>query len=248
MPDQNSIFRRNAAAGRQRVANKSPYARGPFRRESKMARVAHRLHIVGVASVCGLSIGFNASAASSAADLIGGFQNLCDVEHGYTTFTKQVACIKSEIASTGYKSDPHVQLYVFTADKLVEDVDKRRLSSPAARLELQKAYLELARTEKDEASIVAEKERSQQEAIDRKERDQSAIRNCISRATARVMSVAVNDSSLLPQLMLVAPNRQAVEANCARDPRWYESLPMPRRERVSQCEADGLGGLTCTTK
>jgi hypothetical protein len=57
----------------------------------------------------------------------------------------QVDCIKALISESAdrftNKTDPHTQLYLLTADKLVLDVACNRLSAPAARIELQRALI-----------------------------------------------------------------------------------------------------------
>jgi hypothetical protein len=69
----------------------------------------------------------------------------CDANHGYNTFGSQVKCIKSGIQTSRSMANADsgvVQLYVLTADKLVDDVARKQITVAAARVELQRAYLD----------------------------------------------------------------------------------------------------------
>jgi hypothetical protein len=86
------------------------------------------------------------AAESRAADALGQLQTKCDAAHGYKAFSSQVKCIKDgihvsqEFVATAISDD--IQLYALTADNLVDEVGRKAISATAARVELQKAFLE----------------------------------------------------------------------------------------------------------
>jgi hypothetical protein len=83
--------------------------------------------------------------SSNAGDTLANIQAECDAARGHNGFGSQVKCIKSGIQnSVGLASadSGDVQLYVLTADKLVDDVARKQITVAAARVELQKAFLE----------------------------------------------------------------------------------------------------------
>lgn len=85
-------------------------------------------------------------SARSPTDILAYIQAGCDVTHGYQTFSSQVTCIKndirlSQVLSAATVSDD-VQLYTLTADNLVDELGRKRISPTAARVELQKAFLD----------------------------------------------------------------------------------------------------------
>jgi hypothetical protein len=67
---------------------------------------------------------------------IGDFQTACYAQSSRANFSQQVACIKGLISGSTNPShslsDPDVQLYVLTADKLVDDVQHKRITASAA--------------------------------------------------------------------------------------------------------------------
>jgi hypothetical protein len=86
-----------------------------------------------------------AAAALGQADGLAEIQAGCDAARGYKTFGSQVKCIKGGIQtsrSLANADSGDVQLYLLTADKLVDDVARKQLTVAAARVELQRAYLD----------------------------------------------------------------------------------------------------------
>jgi hypothetical protein len=84
-------------------------------------------------------------------------QASCDAAHGYKTFGSQVKCIKGGIQtsrSLANADSGDAQLYLLTADKLVDDVVRKQITVAAAHVELQRAYLEFRdRIERSNAEI-----------------------------------------------------------------------------------------------
>jgi hypothetical protein len=92
-----------------------------------------------------MTSGVPAAAATSAGEALAKIQMGCDSPHGDKTFASQVKCIESGIRVSRALADAdsgNLRLYRLTADKLVDDVSRNQTSVAAARVELQKAYLE----------------------------------------------------------------------------------------------------------
>jgi hypothetical protein len=86
-----------------------------------------------------------AAATSSASEALAKIQMGCDSPHGDKTFASQIKCIESGIRGSRSLADTdsgNLRLYMLTADKLVDDVSRKQTTVAAARVELQKAYLE----------------------------------------------------------------------------------------------------------
>jgi hypothetical protein len=86
-----------------------------------------------------------AAATSSASEALAKIQIGCDSPHGDKPFASQVKCIESGIRGSRALADTdsgNLRLYMLTADKLVDDVSRKQTTVAAARVELQKAYLE----------------------------------------------------------------------------------------------------------
>jgi hypothetical protein len=83
---------------------------------------------------------------SRAGDSLAKLLSECDVAHGYKTFSVEVKCIKNGIRVSQDLSattvSEEVQLYTLTADNLADEVSRKAISPAAARVELQKAFLE----------------------------------------------------------------------------------------------------------
>jgi hypothetical protein len=207
------------------------------------------------------------------------FQVVCNADHGFKTFSKQVWCIKELIAHSGdYGSQPEVTLYALTADKLVDDVRTGRLSPAAARVELQRAYLEVLDRERalgadqqaraareEQAQAAAEQERraaaeaeAAREAAEHQQASEraAAVQNCIEQVRAR--QAALNRSQgALGQINqgLYGGTNPAAERNCSANPNAYQAIPLPPRQ--TRCSGDGYAypgstnmdvDLTCTTQ
>jgi len=81
-----------------------------------------------------------------AGDSLAKLQSECDAAHGYKTFGVEVKCIKNGIRVSQDLSattvSEEIQLYTLTADNLADEVSRKAVSPAAARVELQKAFLE----------------------------------------------------------------------------------------------------------
>ena len=203
---------------------------------------AARLRFIMLA--IGFAISARVSAAHvSAADEIGDYQNLCDPEHGYATFQKQVACIKSQIERSFNKSDPEIQLYVMTADKLIDDVRAKRTTGSAARVDLQKVYLDLVREDAHVAQAEAQTERLRVEQARQETLQREAIRACVS--NVKLQMLITTDSRKQLELLMLLNNENALVAQCERNPEWPSRL---RQQTTTRCSNDGFGDFTCRSQ
>lgn len=83
--------------------------------------------------------------SANAGDILANIQAECEAAQGHSSFGSQVRCIKSGIQNAGglaTADSGEVQLYVLTADKLIDDVARKQITVSAARVELQKTFLE----------------------------------------------------------------------------------------------------------
>jgi hypothetical protein len=83
--------------------------------------------------------------SSEAADILANIQAECDAALGHSSFGSHVKCIKNGIQNSrglATADSGDVQLYVLTADRLMDDVARKQITVAAARVELQKAFLE----------------------------------------------------------------------------------------------------------
>lgn len=88
----------------------------------------------------------DSSGPSSSADKLAAIQVDCGKSHGPKFFGAQVKCIKEQIQfarelTTGPFSGD-LNLYVLTAESLVDEVGRKVISQVEARVELQRAFLE----------------------------------------------------------------------------------------------------------
>ena len=97
------------------------------------------------------------------ADSLARIQADCDASHGRKTFSSQVKCIKSGIllsqalSATTVSDDIH--LYTLTADNLADEVGRKAILPTAARVELQKAFLEFRdRVNRQNAEMTAKED------------------------------------------------------------------------------------------
>jgi hypothetical protein len=102
------------------------------------------------------------TATSRAGDSLARLRSECDVAHGYKAFSAEVRCIENGIRvsqdfSATTVSD-EIQLYTLTADNLVDEVGRKAMSPTAARVELQKAFLEFRDRSNRQNTEVAAKE------------------------------------------------------------------------------------------
>jgi hypothetical protein len=203
------------------------------------------------------------------------FQVACyAASESFKAFSQQVSCIKRLLAASPNphhsSSNPDVQLYLLTADKLVDDVKHKRLTPAAARVELQRAYLDIRQRQASEAQeqarIAAERETAQQERARAEEQaregeraqyaatvQQQAIaeaaeQRCIQLATERQDALSAGNSGQygMQQGMRNLFGNPAVK-NCRDDPDWYLTIPAPKpRPRPAQaCVEAQPGVLVC---
>jgi len=104
-------------------------------------------------------------------DTLQDYENVCNETNGFTTFSMQVSCVKALVneESSGFVSprDPDTQLYLLTADKLVDDVNNKRATVAAARVSLQRALIEVESKHQAEAQALrlqAETDRREKQA------------------------------------------------------------------------------------
>ncbi len=102
-------------------------------------------------------------------DTLQDYQNACNEANGFTTFSTQTACVKALVSESSdaflNSRDPDTQLYLLTADKLVDDIRNKRTTVAAARVSLQRALIEVESKHQSEAQA----DRARAEA-DRRER------------------------------------------------------------------------------
>jgi hypothetical protein len=106
---------------------------------------------------------------SRAGDRLAKLQSECDAAHGYKTFGGEVKCIENGIrVSQGFSAttiSDEIHLYTLTADNLVDEVNRKAISPTAARVELQKAYLEFRdRVNRQNAEIAAREDAARSQA------------------------------------------------------------------------------------
>ena len=192
---------------------------------------------------------------------IGTFQSLCDQSHGLKTFTRQVQCIKGMITRSGdYGTQPEVVLYGLTADKLAEDVKAGRTRPADARIELQKAYMDVLAHER---AVAAEKaaeearEEAAREAAERAERAeraqeaarhaaeqqramerQAAIEFCVTQARERRRAYNASRGAVgqMEENAIAGGFRQdPVQKACYQNPMAYTTIPDPVRQTQLNC-------------
>lgn len=146
---------------------------------------------------------------------VGDFQATCYADRRFRTFAQQVACIKGLLAQSTdpvySSSNPDLTLYLLTADQLVADVKHRRITPSAARVQLQKAYLEMldrmeaarerlereqqerAEAEQEKQHEEAEEAARQRELAEREAREEAA-REAQQEAYAAAVQVCINQA------------------------------------------------------
>ena len=116
------------------------------------------------------NVGVNTPNAASIYSLnaLSTLQKSCDSSNGFNTFRSQVSCFKRCLAVVpdGPTSlmDVDNKLFILTAESLLEDIQGKRLTKAAARVELQKTYIEIRERQKAAADreVQSENERSLQ--------------------------------------------------------------------------------------
>jgi len=106
---------------------------------------------------------------SRVGDILAKVQIECDTLHGYKTFGSQVKCVKEgiraspDLSATIISGD--LQLYTLTADNLVDEVARKSITPSAARVELQKAFLEFRdRVNRQNAEVSAKEDAARLQA------------------------------------------------------------------------------------
>jgi len=85
----------------------------------------------------------NPALADAFVNILDEIQAGCNAAHGFKTFGSQVKCIETgTVGLTIYPNTGDIQLYLLTAEKLADDVAKKKITVASARVELQKAYLD----------------------------------------------------------------------------------------------------------
>lgn len=104
-----------------------------------------------------------------AGDTLGKLQTECDAAHGYRAFSAEVKCVENGIrVSQDFSAkavSEEIHLYTLTAENLVDEVGRKSMSSTAARVELQKAFLEFRdRLNRQNAETAAKEEAARLQA------------------------------------------------------------------------------------
>lgn len=219
--------------------------------------------------------------SSNPGDTLANIQAECADAHGHGGFGSQVKCIKSGIQNSGglaTADSGDVQLYVLTADKLVDDVARKHITVAAARVELQKAFLEFrertnrknadasnrAYTARLEAQAQQAEVQRRQAAADAEARAELAARqNAQAQADAQIAAIQ-NCVALAHERQQAAYERaqnpgvraglglafggNTAETACQRDPNWYRTILVPPPVQRSHCQSDLLGGYNCTSQ
>jgi hypothetical protein len=208
---------------------------------------------------------------------IGDFQTACYAAE--SRFSQQVACIKGLMSSStdpdNSQSNPDAQLYLLTADKLVDDVQHKRMTAPAARVELQRTYLDIRqRTEAQRAAVQREeaaaaraaaeaqqraREAEAQAQLERAQlqaRAQAAVQYCVEQVRARRQAqYSHTGANGQIQQGINGAFGDPVERNCATNPNAYQAIPPPPVQ--TNCRGDGYLSpgsnsvdvdLNCTTR
>jgi hypothetical protein len=199
---------------------------------------------------------------------IGIFQSLCDATHGFKTFTKQVQCIKGRIANSGdYDTRPEVVLYGLTADKLAEDVKAGRTRPADARIELQRAYMDVLAHEQAAAAEKAAEEAREDAAREAAEREEraaraqdaarqaaeqqramerhAAIEFCVTQARERRRAYNATRGALggMEENAIAGGFRQdPVQKACYQNPMAYTAIPEPARNTQLSCDGNVYPG------
>ena len=120
------------------------------RNDKCRGRGYQRMFHIMVVIVFASTLGSYATATElpvPAGNEIGDFHNACSANNGFKSFRSQVQCIKDLASrSSSYwsqASSPEVQLYLLTADNLVDEIHEKRITVSAARVALQNNYLDL---------------------------------------------------------------------------------------------------------
>jgi hypothetical protein len=194
------------------------------------------------------------SIKSRAVDALAQLQTECDAPHENKTFSSQVRCIRGgipqlsqEFAATAISDD--IQLYALTADNLVDEVGRKAISPTAARVELQKAFLEFrdrvnrqnaeASARQDAARLQAQEVATTAKAEQQRREDQRAAAEAVKKAEEREAQRRHDQAVAL----CVDTANERINANpqfrndnpwlwfhnvkdyCAADEGWYRKLP-----------------------
>jgi hypothetical protein len=179
-------------------------------------------------------------------------QDGCDAGHGFHTFGAQVECIENGIraSSSGVPANVSgvLQLYTLSAENLADEVNRKTISQGAARVELQKAFLDcrdrLARQFSEsaakESALALQLQRDEQAANAAREAENDRRSNAQMIQAAQDREFARRQSELVAYC--VATANQLIRSNpmyvnehffqgihpdtsCAADPYWYKTIP-----------------------
>ena len=114
-------------------------------------------------------------------DTLQDYENVCSEANGFTTFSMQISCIKSLVNESTDKfvnnTDPDTQLYLLTAEKLAADIRTKRTTVATARVNLQRALIEVESKHRSEIeAIQARAESDRRERMAANERAHEAQR------------------------------------------------------------------------
>jgi exonuclease VII large subunit len=210
-------------------------------------------------------------------DTLRAYQTDCNPANGFTTFLAQVGCIKALIvASTNpasNSSDAPTRMYLASIDKLADDVRKTRITSAAARVQLQLALQDAERRQREETNVMEMVRQAQSEAAERvrQEADRAeqrheeevtqqreaelaqaqrrqAIRLCIEKVNERFSELATHGDAFQQSNAVFQRGFTNVPMVCERDPNYYQSMPpVPVVTKCAGSNDDGYVQLNCTT-
>ena len=173
-------------------------------------------------------------------DALGDFQFYCFNNQKLPTFRLQVACLKNWIGkavdSKSQGSNPDVQFYLLTADKLLAEVQQHRRSSEAARSDLAKTLADIEQRRRAESAaedarqVDADRRRTEQREALEQERsrraaaEEAARRRADADAAARAQAIAQAQLAAQLRQRAIDACRAAAMLAPTRTGRYGESL------------------------
>lgn len=217
------------------------------------------------------------SPPTSVVDTILESQRSCDASRGYSTISKQIDCTKHRLIRRYEMNlqplDPNVELYIFTVDQMLEEISNGVRSEAAARVELQKTFLNIREREaiaiQSQQIVKAaelqreqqERERRDSEAAKLEETRQSAAALVLAAETSRrereaavgfcIAEVLRRQRANPNQIQVAAENAgrglggSSIQKECAKNPDWFRSIADPVQ---TICQQNYIGRVTCVTK
>jgi hypothetical protein len=200
------------------------------------------------------SSGAAASALSSpnAVDRLGQISGECDRDYGAQSFSGQVKClndkigVSQELAAATISGD--TKLFQLTAENLVDEVRRKKISQAGARVELQKAFLEFRDHVNRQSSEVQARADAAETHARQAEVGATAAREAENNRRANAQMIAdAQDREFKRRheelvAFCVATAKQKINANplyvnqnyfsgihpdasCESDPYWYKTIP-----------------------